>query len=115
MKCLCETNTICSLKVEGDVGADPIWCSICGANLNVDDLPVSRSLKIDLEKWSLQYGEWINWENDTLTSNGIELEHLHNSKGELLTKRLREEVGPDCPVTFSPAVSGKAYQDLFQE
>ncbi len=34
MHCFCEQKETYELKVEGDVGADPIWCNQCGCNFD---------------------------------------------------------------------------------
>ncbi|SFB22953.1 hypothetical protein SAMN04488072_110123 [Lentibacillus halodurans] len=41
----------CSLdtyKMEADYGVDPLWCSKCGYNLDIDDFPLSDELKSEL-------------------------------------------------------------------
>jgi hypothetical protein len=40
MECHCEQKETSELKVEGDVGADPIWCNQCGCNLEIEDIPI---------------------------------------------------------------------------
>lgn len=70
MSCFCEEKETFNLKLEGDVGADPIWCDECYSNLDIDDIPISNNLKIKLTKWMQQYGEWIHWSKDVLRSNG---------------------------------------------
>lgn len=39
-----------SFKLE----ADPIWCNVCGWNLNIDDFPLTDNLKNDLYQWTEQ-------------------------------------------------------------
>jgi transcription elongation factor Elf1 len=42
MNCSSEQIDTCNLKVEGDVGADPIWCDLCGHNLDIEEIPLSK-------------------------------------------------------------------------
>ena len=43
--CNCEFTNV--FKIEVDFDADPIWCSVCGWNLDLDDFPLSDDLKDD--------------------------------------------------------------------
>ncbi|MFK4998440.1 hypothetical protein ACI2OX_17280 [Bacillus sp. N9] len=75
------------MKIEGDVGADPIWCNKCGCNLDIDYVPISDELAEELSHWATKYGEWIDWDKDRLLPNGIELEDQFNQMGIILTKK----------------------------
>lgn len=109
MKCsFCEEVTF-HLKVEGDVGADAIWCDKCCCNLAIYDMPISNSLKKRLTAWTQQYGEWMDWSKDMLCSNGIQMEEEHNKTGELLTVEVRNELGDEYKVRFSPSSSTRMY------
>lgn len=50
MKCCCEQQEFYKLKIEGDVGADPLWCSQCGCNFDLDDIPISKDIKKKIEQ-----------------------------------------------------------------
>lgn len=111
MQCFCATKKTYDLKIEGDVGADPIWCQHCGCNLELEDLPLSEEVKSQLEKWAGKYGEWIDWEQDQLVSNGIEMEALHNKEGLILTEKVKDELGEKYRLSFSPAMIAKRYRN----
>jgi hypothetical protein len=105
---ICEEKTF-NLKVEGDVGADPIWCDECFANFDIYDIPISKDLRVRLTKWAQQYGEWIDWNKDVLYSNGVQMEDEHNKNGERLTVDVRTELGEEYKVRFSPSSSARMY------
>lgn len=109
MLCFCEDSEGFCLKVEGDVVADPIWCDECYSNLDIEDIPISEGLKVKLKKWVQEYGNWINWSKDMLYSNGVQMEDEHNKMGELLTVAVREELGEEYKVRFSPSSSARMY------
>jgi len=109
MRCFCKNGKTFDLKVEGDVGADPIWCSQCGCNLDIEEIPISEDLKDELVIWAMQYGKWIDWDKDMLYSNGIELENEHNKLGQILTEKVRKELGDKYKVSFSPSSSARMY------
>ena len=110
MHCLCKQGMTADLQVEGDVAADPIWCSKCGCNLDLEDFKLSIELEKELMKWASNYGSWIDWNRDVLKENGIELEEEHNRKGSNLTIRVKKELGEKYRVTFSPSTIGKSYK-----
>ncbi|WP_017186582.1 hypothetical protein [Alkalibacillus haloalkaliphilus] len=107
MKCLCDEQKTNDIKVEGDVGADPFWCHHCMCNLDSEEFPISIELRDELMKWILKYGEWINWSNDEVVSNGVELEEEHNRIGRLLTEKVKKELRGDYKVSFSPSTFAK--------
>ena len=109
MECFCEGKQTVHLKIEGDVGADPIWCDKCGCNLDLDDIPVSEELKSELSIWASKYGEWIDWNKDELLFNGVELEEQHNEEGNKLTEKVKEELKANYKINFSPSSMGKSY------
>lgn len=100
MECFCEQKETYELKVEGDVGADPIWCNQCGCNLDIDDLPISDTLTNELIEWVNKYGEWIDWDEDKLLPNGIELEEEHNKQGLTLTEKQRKNLKGNIELNF---------------
>lgn len=114
MYCFCENKKTHTLKLEGDVGADPIWCNQCGCNLNVEDAPISNELKRALILWAGEYGAWIDWNKDCLIQNGIELEDRFNETGYILTEQLKRECGESYKVTYSPSSSARHYARKFR-
>lgn len=80
MECFCKHKETDDLKVEGDVGADPIWCNKCGCNFDIEEVSISDGLKEEVMRWAMMYGEWIDWHKDTLRPNGIELENKHKTE-----------------------------------
>lgn len=97
------------LKIEGDVGADPFWCDKCGSNIDIVDIPVSPRLQKDLLSWATQYGEWIDWGEDMLLPNGIQLENQFNLLGKILTEKVKEELGDTYTIIFTPSKSARYY------
>jgi transcription elongation factor Elf1 len=112
-KVCCQEKKPFSIKVEADVMADPLWCGICGANLEPSDVPLPEALTIDLYRWISRYAAWINWDTDTLTKNGIELEDKHNEEGSVLTEKVKKELGSDFLVKFVPSSSARMYNRKF--
>lgn len=109
MECFCEQKETYVLKVEGDVGADPIWCNKCGCNFDIEDIPISNELKRELIEWVNMYGEWIDWDKDKLLSNGIELEEEHNKQGVNLTRKIKNELEGKYSMKFSPSTMARMY------
>ncbi|SHM45172.1 hypothetical protein [Gracilibacillus kekensis] len=104
LRCLCKQRETKELKVEGDLGADPIWCNRCNCNLEIEEVPISLDLKSELIHWMGKYGEWIDWDNDDeIVPNGIKFEDEHNKQGLELTNKLQKELGGDYVVIFSPS------------
>ena len=108
----CEEEKTFNLKVEGDVGADAIWCDECYCNFDIHEISISNGLKARLAKWMQQYGEWIDWGKDVLCHNGVQMEDEHNKMGELLTVEVRNELGEEYKVRFSPSSSARMYANL---
>ncbi|MRX73746.1 hypothetical protein GJU40_16515 [Bacillus lacus] len=109
MDCFCEEAEIYELKVEGDVGADPIWCNQCGCNLDLEYVPISNELKSELTEWITKYGEWINWDIDRIIPNGIEMEEEHIKQGAKLTEKVKEELLGKYRIKFSPSTMARSY------
>ncbi|PMC36677.1 hypothetical protein CJ195_14710 [Bacillus sp. UMB0899] len=109
MNCCCESGETNDLKIEGDVGADPIWCNKCGCNIDMEDLPVSVELADELSEWALKYGEWIDWDKDRLRNNGIEIEEEFNKLGVVLAERVKQEIGNNYKIKFCPSTSARLY------
>ncbi|WP_286166219.1 hypothetical protein [Bacillus sp. E(2018)] len=100
---------IYELKLEADVDTDPVWCNQCGCNLDLDELPISFELKEELQNWTMQYGEWIDWANDIIRKNGMNLESEHNHLGQTLLAKIQRELGDTYKVRFSPSHSARHY------
>jgi hypothetical protein len=109
MECCCENMKIYELKLEADVDTDPVWCNQCGCNLDLDELPISFELKEELQNWTMQYGEWIDWANDIIRKNGMNLETEHNHLGQTLLAKIQRELGDTYKVRFSPSHSARHY------
>lgn len=109
MECFCEQKETYELKVEGDVGADPIWCNQCGCNLDIEDFLISNTLTNELIEWVNRYGEWIDWDEDKLLPNGIELEEEHNKQGLTLTDKIKKELEGKYRIKFSPSAMARMY------
>lgn len=103
MTCFCEEQETHEVKLEGDVETDPLWCIHCGCNLEIEDLPVSTNLQVELNKWAVAYGNWIDWEKDRLLPSGQKLEEEHNKMGMDLTEKLKDELNGSLKVVFSPS------------
>ncbi|MFY0518463.1 hypothetical protein ACOMCU_11615 [Lysinibacillus sp. UGB7] len=109
MRCLCEQQVTFELKVEGDIGADPIWCDKCSCNFDIEKIPLSIELKSELMEWVWRYGKWIDWSNDGIFPNGIELEDEHNKQGVNLTEKVRKELEGKYKVAFSPSTFARRH------
>ncbi|GAF63353.1 PTS system transporter subunit IIB [Bacillus sp. TS-2] len=109
MNCFCDAEITYLLKVEADVGAEPIWCQQCGCNLDLDDITISSPLKRELMCWAQEYGEWIDWNRDTLLPNGVEMEDKHNKQGKFMTEKLKKELAGRYQITFSSSTMARAY------
>ncbi|WP_374722894.1 hypothetical protein [Peribacillus tepidiphilus] len=109
MNCFCESGETNDLKIEGDVGTDPIWCNRCGCNLDIEDVPISDELTEELSNWAMKYGEWIDWDKDKLLPNGIGLEDEFNQIGLELTEKVKQELGDKYKVKYSPSRSARSY------
>lgn len=109
MNCFCKSGETNELKLEGDVGADPIWCNKCGCNLDIEDVPISHELKDGLSYWVLGYGRWIDWNKDRLFPNGKEMEDSFNQMGVALTEKVKQELGDKYKVKYSPSTSARFY------
>ncbi|NBI28642.1 hypothetical protein ERL59_06705 [Chengkuizengella sp. YPA3-1-1] len=108
MKCGCQNPTT-DLKLEADFLTDPIWCTICGYNLDPEDLSISPELLEIIEDWVSRYGEWIDIDTDTLVDRGIELEDEHNKEGIKIYEKLKIELGFKYELIYSPSVSARSY------
>jgi len=109
LNCCCKSGVTTDLKIEGDVGADPIWCNKCGCNLDIEDVPISNELVGELSSWAINYGEWIDWDIDKLLPKGIELEDKFNQIGVTLTEKVKQELGDKYKVKYSPSTSARFY------
>ncbi|KWW17623.1 MULTISPECIES: hypothetical protein [Peribacillus] len=110
IKCNCPQDTH-EIIVEADYETDPLWCENCGANLDIDVLPVSQNLMKEVEKWAINYGEWMDWENDRLMVKGEYLEMKHNEIGQSLTMKIKEEL-EGLSVVFKPSGTAELYKKL---
>ncbi|MBA4536816.1 hypothetical protein H1Z61_06560 [Bacillus aquiflavi] len=112
---LCNCKQLKSIKLEADIGAEPIWCLECGYNLDLDGLRITDDLLREIEHWSSIYGEWIDWDSDTLKPNASELEYKHNSIGENLANKLAAQLNGKYKIKFSPSSIARKYLEHFRE
>lgn len=88
LKDLCKCEFTNSFKIEADFVADPIWCNQCGWNLDIEDFPITDNLKAELDQWTGLYKK-------------ISINE-HNSIGQLLTEKVKEELGTEYTIVFIP-------------
>ncbi|MDV6378447.1 hypothetical protein ORD22_09445 [Sporosarcina sp. GW1-11] len=100
---LCNCEDFFQIKIEADVGADPLWCAVCGYNLEMDKFTLSNPLKEQLRAWIDDYGSWINWDYDSLIEGGKIIEKDHNELGLRLTEKVKKELKGKYEVVFSPS------------
>ncbi|WP_249745248.1 hypothetical protein [Mesobacillus boroniphilus] len=56
-----------------------------------------------------KYGEWIKWDLDQITENGVVIEEEHNRQGAYLTEKVRLELSDKYRIKFSPSTMGRSY------
>ena len=88
LKDVCNCEFTNSFKIEADFAADPIWCNICGWNLDIDEFPLTDNLKDELYQWTKQYKK-------------IPINE-HNVIGKNLTEKVKEELKSDYRIVFIP-------------
>lgn len=99
MDCGCKQQTN-RLFLEGEFGADPLWCEVCRYNLDIDEVPLSEDLKAELVNWANTFGQWEDLETHQFVEGGEELEASHNASGEELAKKVQAELGKAYTVAF---------------
>jgi hypothetical protein len=114
LECNCKSKTF-SLKVNADFSADPVWCNFCKCNLEFEELSISSELREELSDWAAEYGNWINFEEDSLVENAIEIEKNHNKKGEVLAQKLKFELSKEYTVSFEPSNLVQSYLNMKNE
>lgn len=103
MERLCDCFKLTSLTLEADMGADPLWCSVCGYNLDLYDLALDTSLEQRLMTWVNAFGSWVDWETERVLPNEEGLEINHNQTGAQLLPQIQEAFGESISVTFKPS------------
>lgn len=103
MKCFCSRGKTEDIKIEGDIGADPIWCSKCGCNFDLEEFSISADLKVELSSWGMKYGEWFDWDREEYLPNGEMLEEEFNKEGELLAAKVIKELAGIYKVQYIPS------------
>lgn len=101
VECGCKTETK-HLFLEGEYGADPVWCAICEYNIELDELPIDSQLMDELLDWGNAYGQWIDLEHNEFVEDGEALETAHNNAGATLAKKLQMAL-QGVKVDFHPA------------
>jgi len=100
MHCEHCKQTIKALLLEGDFGADPLWCGHCHANLELEQLPLDDALLDELTTWMCNFGEWIDLETDSFIEGMEHLAQNHDVQGEDLAKKVAITLA--VPVKFTP-------------
>ena len=99
---LCACSSLREIKIEGDYGADALWCDVCGYNLDLAEIKISPSLKEAFYDWAHAYGEWMDWDTEMLKADAHEDVARHNETGHTLMKALQKEL-PDYEIFFKRA------------
>ena len=103
LKDVCKCKFTNSFKLEADFSADPIWCNVCGWNLDIEEFPISDKLQEELFEWEKEYGKWIDLETDSLKENGLKLQENHNKKGLQLFQEVRKQLEQQYQIIFVPS------------
>lgn len=101
MKCKCKQTT--KITLEADFGSDPIWCSVCGYNLDIEELDITEDLRQAIFVWENQFGEWLDLETDELEEGMEHLEEAFNYRGQELLTELQKQLGHTYEFTFEPS------------
>ncbi|MFN0313257.1 MULTISPECIES: hypothetical protein [Kurthia] len=97
--CSCERLT--HIKVEADFYTDPLWCSICGYNLDIDEFPLRELIKEKLMLWVEKY-EAVLGGNFHQSSFEYELnKREYNQVGLELTEEIKKDIGHQYNISFS--------------
>lgn len=97
--CSCERLT--HIKVEADFYTDPLWCSICGYNLDIDEFPLRELIKEKLMLWGEKYEDVLE-ENSHQSSFEYELnKREYNQVGLELTEEIKKDIGHQYNISFS--------------
>lgn len=97
--CSCERLT--HIKVEADFYIDPLWCSICGYNLDMDEFPLRELIKEKLMLWVEKYEDVLE-ENFHQSSFEYELNKRdYNQVGLELTEEIKKDIGHQYNISFS--------------
>ncbi|CAH0416107.1 hypothetical protein KAR50_05970 [Periweissella fabaria] len=108
MEPLCACPQITTLNVEADMGAEPLWCAVCGDNLDPYDFPFSSDLQAELTIWANDFGSWVDWETEQLIPGAQFTEVAHNQAGRMLTTKVQETLGSNYQVKFIPSMMYQA-------
>lgn len=97
--CSCERLT--HIKVEADFYTDPLWCSICGYNLDIDEFPLTELIKEKLMLWVEKYEDVLG-RNFHQSSFEYELNKRdYNQVGLELTEEIKKDIGHQYNISFS--------------
>lgn len=102
MDCGCKKATT-KLLLEGEYGADPVWCGVCQYNIELDELPIDAQLMNELLEWGNSYGQWVDLEAGQFVDGGEAMEAEHNKAGALLAKKLQMAL-QGVTVTFNESM-----------
>ncbi|WP_089972996.1 hypothetical protein [Lihuaxuella thermophila] len=91
------------IKIEAESCADPVWCAVCGSNLDLDEFPLSKELTDELWQWNLQYHHWlVEIDYEDIKKMDAKWVTQHNEWGLILAEKVQNELGSPFRVTFSP-------------
>ncbi|MED1204103.1 hypothetical protein [Heyndrickxia acidicola] len=79
-----------NLRVEADF-ADPIWCSDCDTNFELEEFPISNELVKELSSWALEYPEIFELAESEYEDIEI-IKGEHNFRGKILKEKLQQEL-----------------------
>ena len=99
----CKCKEVKKITLEADFGSDPIWCGVCGYNLDIEELEISEELRQAIFVWENQFGEWLDLDTDELEEDGEPLEEAFNARGLELLALLKQELGNKYEWNYSPS------------
>ncbi|WP_353856350.1 DUF1835 domain-containing protein [Bacillus sp. Bos-x628] len=91
------------VKIEGTYDVEPFQCGYCQCPLEKDDVPLSDALFLDICKWNIQYGCWLDEETEDLLPDGMELEKKFNQEGERIIEKMKHALSPAYQIEYIPS------------
>ena len=93
------------LRLASEYLAGPIFCPDPDrmGHIDIEDLPISKKLRLKLSKWDDAYQETFN--NECPSDSGFttfDAELRHKSEGEHLAKLMQEELAGSYTVEYCP-------------
>lgn len=91
-----------TIKLMADYQCFPLWEASPGDFGNIDpkDLPISRALQEALMAWAMKFDSTLNLDDPATSGfDSDEGAEEFRKEGEVLARRLQEELGPTYQVT----------------